>query len=149
MKWKNAVLVVPADNAIKGGFDLDGQPLYICRTTYQGNIISGKARPDSFGCAFGAKGKELFTRNYELLIGPLELKINWVSNKHNPKDIFIATSRNNHKVHVGRCLIKDSHSNRHSKVIGRVEHGKFYFTFGGKEYNSICKTYEILTCAQN
>jgi hypothetical protein len=145
LNWKNAVLVVPADNAIKGGFDIDGQPLYICRTTYRGNIILGKARPDSFGCAFGAEGKELGTKNYELLIRPLQLKINWVSNKDNPKNIFIATNRNDHKVYVGRCLIQESHSKRHSKVIGRVEHKKFYFTFSGKEY-SICETYEILTC---
>jgi hypothetical protein len=51
LHWKNVVTIVPADNAIIGGFDFDGQPLYICRAKYRGTIIPGKAKPNGFGCA--------------------------------------------------------------------------------------------------
>jgi hypothetical protein len=84
-EWKNVVLVVMGDNAIIGGYDLVGEPLYICRTKYRGSIIPRKAKPNEFGCAITSRGKEgLFTKNYELLIGPHEMKFNRVSNEDNP-----------------------------------------------------------------
>jgi len=140
------VTIVPADNAIIGGFDFDGQPLYICRAKYRGRLIPGKAKPKGFGCAVTHERKERLTKKYELLVGQNEQKINWVSNKDKPKNMFTASKINSREVYIGRCDVKKGNSK--SRVIGRVENQKFYFSAHGKEYN-VCKIYEVLTCDQN
>jgi hypothetical protein len=58
--------------------------------------------------------------------------VNWVSNKDKPKNVFIASKINSREVYIGRCDVKKGNYN--SRVIGRVENQKFYFSTDGKEY---------------
>jgi hypothetical protein len=102
------VTIVPADNAIIGGFDFDGQLLHICRAKYRGRLIPGKAKPNGFGCAVTHRRKErLFTKKYEFLVGLNEHKINWVSNKDKSKNMFTASKINWREVYIGRCDVKN------------------------------------------
>jgi hypothetical protein len=59
--------------------------------------------------------------------------------------MFIASKINSREVYIGRCDVLNGNS--YSRVIGRVENRKFYFSADGKENKT--KIYEVLTCDQN
>lgn len=54
-------------NAVEGGYEADGRPLYICRAEYPGGTFMGKTRPGFEGCNIGADGQEISIRVYDVL----------------------------------------------------------------------------------
>ncbi len=115
---KNVVTIVPADNAIIGGFDFDGQPLHICRAKHSGAIIPGKAKPNGFGCVVTHELKErLFIKRYEFFVEPNEQKANWVSNKDKPKNMFIVSKINSCEVYIGRYDVKNANYNGVNPIL--------------------------------
>ncbi|KAG9097685.1 hypothetical protein FRC06_007289 [Ceratobasidium sp. 370] len=55
--------------ALACGLDIDGNPLYVCRTFHRGGVHFGKAgRHFENGAMFGHDGKEFETEYYEVLV---------------------------------------------------------------------------------
>lgn len=57
---------VPA-NAIQGGQEADGRPLYVCRTRHEGAMLSGKYRPGFRGCNVADGGREVSLAPFDIL----------------------------------------------------------------------------------
>lgn len=57
---------IPPD-AIQAGSEMDGRPLFVCRTTHNGSLQIGKIRPGFRGCNFGYGGAELTGNPYEVM----------------------------------------------------------------------------------
>jgi hypothetical protein len=58
---------VPRD-AITGGREPDGTPLYMCRAFYQGGLHPGRVRPGLAGCDIGWGGSERVISFYQVLV---------------------------------------------------------------------------------
>lgn len=138
--------MVPANNAIIGGFDINGRQLYVCQSEHAGDVIPGKADPKGFGCAVSWGGKEHFkTSEYKLLVNPKGADVKWVWVKNNvvPDKAFVAgRSKSGDNIYVGRCKMKTS--SWETQLIGKI-HKVFYISFAGREFLG-CKDYEILVC---
>ncbi|CAE6439130.1 unnamed protein product [Rhizoctonia solani] len=64
-------------NALVCGEDIDGNPLYVCRTFHRGGVHFGKAsRGYKTGAMFGYDGKELEIEFYEVLVAN-EHSVRW------------------------------------------------------------------------
>lgn len=57
---------IPA-NAMIGGYEEDGSPLYIARAEHEGGHHPGKVSRALGACHFGFGGKEVAKREYEVL----------------------------------------------------------------------------------
>ena len=55
-------------NAIKGGHESDGTPLYLCSGEHMGGTHPGKTRDGFAGCNIGWGGKEVAINPYEILV---------------------------------------------------------------------------------
>lgn len=55
-------------NAIRGGNEANGAPLYICRAKSQGLVYAGKTRPGFNGCNVPESGREITIRDFEILM---------------------------------------------------------------------------------
>ncbi|KAL8283941.1 hypothetical protein RQP46_005373 [Phenoliferia psychrophenolica] len=67
--WKpqNGALNLDGLNAVDGGKDSDGTPLYVGLVDYEGGSFPGKASPNFSGCNFGYGGKEVNVAEYKIL----------------------------------------------------------------------------------
>lgn len=59
---------VPPD-AVQGGCEEDGRPLYVARQYHEGGLHIGKAAPHIEGCFIVYGGKEIFYKEYYVLCG--------------------------------------------------------------------------------
>lgn len=55
-------------NAIQGGHEGNGQPLYICRAQHGGGLHIGKFRADWQGCNIPFGGRELTVNRYQIMV---------------------------------------------------------------------------------
>nr|KAJ3420392.1 hypothetical protein HK105_005732 [Polyrhizophydium stewartii] len=125
---------IPA-NAIEGGREADGQPLFIARVWHENGIHVGKvARSWASGAHISFGGREVSDlRTYEILVGnPGAVRWHATSGQVSPQAIprlveggyensnpmFIAQASHNGGVHVGKAP---------------VGHNCCYIAFGGKE----------------
>ena len=56
-------------NAIWGGYEADGTPLFIGQVKHEGNKYIGKVRKEFGGCMFGHGGEEHCKDEYKVLTG--------------------------------------------------------------------------------
>lgn len=66
-KWARASGGQVPPNAVQSGSETNGQPLFVCRTEYNGSVQLGKIRPGFSGCNFSYGGKELTAAAYEVM----------------------------------------------------------------------------------
>lgn len=66
-KWARASNGQVPANAVQAGSELNGSPLFVCRTQYEGSMQLGKVRPGFRGCNFGYGGGELTGNPYEVM----------------------------------------------------------------------------------
>ncbi|KAI8321703.1 hypothetical protein GQ54DRAFT_250272, partial [Martensiomyces pterosporus] len=66
-------------NAVQGGIEKDGKPLFVARTMYKGGLHPGKAAPhlEDGGCNIGWGHKEVAVSEYQVLCGDAS-KLRWV-----------------------------------------------------------------------
>ncbi|KAJ9067233.1 hypothetical protein DSO57_1001348 [Entomophthora muscae] len=134
------------ENAIVGGCEDDGTPLFVARHSYGGSLVIGKAAPHLNGMNFGFGGDEHHTHEYEVLIGDIRM-VRWVpysgclthceytplkaGHEPNGQELFIAKARRGPGEVVG-------------KVSTDMSNGMVY-TYAGEErsieYN---ETYYVL-----
>jgi len=70
LRWVAVSNGVIPQNAVKGGYESDGRPFYICRASYLGGIHPGKIKQDFRDCTIGYGGVEVQSQAYEVLVNP-------------------------------------------------------------------------------
>ncbi|RWS10197.1 uncharacterized protein B4U79_06805 [Dinothrombium tinctorium] len=127
------------ENAVIGGEDINGEPLFVGRAIQAGDTIPGKVVPSHGVCYVSYGGREHAHREYQVLVSNRELK--WKKAKEGKvkkRAIPAGLCEDGELLFVGRAF----HDN--SLVIGKVHpsHGVLYFPFGGQEHHT--SVYEIL-----
>ncbi|KAJ9063105.1 hypothetical protein DSO57_1003634 [Entomophthora muscae] len=60
-------------NAVQGGMEDDGRPLFIARQSHEGSVIPGKAASHIGGIMVSYGGQEVHYKDYEVLVGDARL----------------------------------------------------------------------------
>lgn len=125
------------ENAVKGGYEKNGEPLYIGRASDWKNYC-GKISP-SQGCFIPERGVEKRFTEFEILTN---VKGVWVpvfdGNEGHPQNALKITDYDGEDVYSGRYY------HQGSLVIGKVYKRKSYISYRGIEWN-YSKNYEIFT----
>lgn len=76
-------------NAVHGGNDSDGSPMYVGRAFHEGDQLPAKVIPSKNACYVSHNGLEIFKPNFDLLSGA---GFTWVgsSNGHVPAGAVVA-----------------------------------------------------------
>ncbi|KAL5288068.1 hypothetical protein ACFFRR_008737 [Megaselia abdita] len=124
-------------NAVKGGYEKNGEPLYIGRATDWKNYC-GKVSP-SQGCFIPERGVEKRFTEFEILTNVEGM---WVpvfdGNEEKPTNALKITDYDGEDVYSGRYL------HQGSLVLGKVFRTKTFISYRGIEWN-YSKNYEIFT----
>lgn len=132
---------VPHSKAVVGGYDVNGETLYVGRALLSGDILPGKIVPSHHTCYVPWGGKEHAVRDYQVLTLTGDIQLDWIhaSNGHYPSGaIEGGMTGNGEKLFIGRAHHHGSH------CIGKVHpnHHTLYIPFGGNEVS--VKNYEVL-----
>lgn len=140
MSWVSSSIrdVLPRD-AILGGRDSDGSPIYVGRASHDGATLICKVLPSKQAAYVATNGIEISKLHYEVLVGR---SVKWKSEKNGkvPRDAFAAgRAQNGETLYIGRA------HHMGSLTLGKVHptHGCLYMPFGGGEVSQ--KEYEVLT----
>lgn len=129
---------LPRD-AILGGRDSDGSPIYVGRATHQGAVLPCKILPTKQAAYVGTDFQEILKHNYEVLVGR---EVKWKKDKNGkvPRDAYVAG-----RTPTGEALYIGRAEHMGSLSIGKVHpaHACLYIPYGGKEVS--LKEYEVLT----
>ncbi|KAI9291585.1 hypothetical protein K502DRAFT_309057 [Neoconidiobolus thromboides FSU 785] len=68
-EWVKAKSGSIPPNAVQGGQEGDGKPLFVARAMFNGSLVPGKAGPHIRGASIAYGGKEHFLFDYEILVG--------------------------------------------------------------------------------
>lgn len=128
-------------NAVVGGYDVNGEILYVGRSAIGGDILPGKIVPSHHTCYLPWDGKEHALREYEVLTSVGDTGLDWIyaSCGHYPSNaIQGGMTKNGEKLFIGRA------HHHGSQVIGKVHpsHHTLYIPFDGDEVS--IKNYEVL-----
>jgi len=117
---------IPQD-AIEGGRDGDGSPLYVARAYYEGGVHPGKAgRNLRKGGVIGYGGKEIEVEDYEVLLGNPS-SVRWVDVRGN----FSASNLGGQPVEGGREKNGNALYIAQAPIKGAVHPGKTNEGFNG------------------
>lgn len=124
-------------NALVGGKDIDGEPLYIGRARYGGGLLPGKMKPKHRGCYVGHGGKEHLIKHYEVLCN---ISHEWRETRKDeipPGALEAGYAETGERLYIGRIKHKGN------MCLGKVQpsHECLYIVFGGKEI--AYKSYQI------
>ncbi|KAJ2617454.1 hypothetical protein H4S08_000296 [Coemansia sp. RSA 1365] len=77
--WVNAADSFIPPNAVQGGLEKDGSPLFVARAIYKGGLHPGKAAQhiQDGGCSIGWGHEEINVREYQILCGDAS-QLRWV-----------------------------------------------------------------------
>ena len=118
--WVEPKGVFPS-NAIKGGNEENGNPLYVCRAAYNGGIHPGKVV--GLNCNIGYAGKEIHLSEYQLLVG----NGSWGPAREGYTGAFVAGTENGRPLYLCRGVF--SGGVHPGKIVG----DKCNIGFGGVE----------------
>jgi|GEM_PF-697673 len=125
-------------NAMIGGKDSDGSPLFVAHANYNGNWHPGKTRKSWNSASIEYGGQEIYVPDYEVLIGKEDL--NWVivSNGNVPNNTVISGHENQNDLLTCRCEFQGS------TQVGKTWRGNkaCNIGYGGKGINVL--NYEVL-----
>ncbi|KAI8321595.1 hypothetical protein GQ54DRAFT_250918, partial [Martensiomyces pterosporus] len=78
-QWVSASNSVIPPNAVQGGIEKDGRPLFIARAMYKGGLHPGKAAPhiQKGGCSIGWGHEEVNVSEYQVFCGDAS-NLRWV-----------------------------------------------------------------------
>ncbi|KAG4072159.1 hypothetical protein HA402_015658 [Bradysia odoriphaga] len=130
--------VLPRD-AVLGGRDSDGSPIYVGRASHDGATLICKVLPSKQAAYVATNGVEISKLHYEVLVGRT---VRWKADKNGkvPRDAFAAgRATNGETLYIGRA------PHNGSLTIGKVHptHGCLYMPYGGSEVS--LREYEVLT----
>ncbi|KAJ2725584.1 hypothetical protein GGI07_001213 [Coemansia sp. Benny D115] len=80
LQWVNASNGSIPPQAVQGGIEADGTPLFVARAMYEGGLHPGKAGPhiQNGGCSIGYGHKEVELSEYQVLCGDAS-KLRWIN----------------------------------------------------------------------
>ncbi|XP_052772092.1 natterin-3-like [Mya arenaria] len=129
------------DNAVRAGYEENGQPLFIARAEMEDGVKTpGKAGPKLSGAHIPWGNKEVVVENYEILVhSPNSVGYyEWLpcSGGDVPENAF----KTSDGIYIGRCHYEGG------LVPGKVStsHGCAYISYGGEEeelpeYQVLCR----------
>uniref|UniRef100_A0A1A9X2I1 Uncharacterized protein n=1 Tax=Glossina brevipalpis TaxID=37001 RepID=A0A1A9X2I1_9MUSC len=124
--------------AVCGGHDCDGSPIYVGRSSHEGDNLPAKVVPCK-GCAYVCwGGAEHIKNHYEILVGHGYTWRSYCGGQVPPSAVKSGMTRTGEPLYIGR----GHHSG--SLCVGKVHpsHGCLYIPFGGQEVR--LDTYEVL-----
>ncbi|XP_023036986.1 uncharacterized protein LOC111519609 [Drosophila willistoni] len=126
------------DNAVRGGFDNDGTPIYVGRCSYKGNQLPVKVIPSKRAASISLNGKVHKITKYELLVGNSFAWAPCDNGRIPSKAVTTGNTRDGEPLYIGRGF----HAN--SLIVGKVHpsHGCLYVPYGGNEIR--LSSYEVL-----
>ncbi|OMH79423.1 hypothetical protein AX774_g7156 [Zancudomyces culisetae] len=135
-------------NAVQGGVERDGKPLYVGRAFYKGGLHPGKCAPhlEDGGFAFGYGGKEVRLNEYFVLCGDAS-KLRWVEQTGSLRISNFRPLEAGHEAD-GEALYVAKAAYEGGQVVGKCgQHLKegMTFSYGKKEKNS--SSYMVLCIA--
>ncbi|KAI9503744.1 hypothetical protein BX070DRAFT_140733 [Coemansia spiralis] len=79
-QWVSAAGGFIPPNAVQGGIEVDGKPLFVARAMYKGGLHPGKAAEhiQDGGCSIGYGHKEVNLGEYQVLCGDAS-KLKWIN----------------------------------------------------------------------
>jgi hypothetical protein len=143
LNWQSVTNNEMPTNALVGGYEIDKSPLYICRHTYNGDLLPGKAS-HRLGCHVNYKRREYELKSdYQVLVGS---NVDWVP-RHGadpvPKNAFQGgNTASGIPLYIGRCLVRGS--NYETLIPGKI-HYWFYYPFAISERKD-CDNHQVLVC---
>lgn len=129
---------LPRD-AVLGGRDSDGSPIYVGRSPHDGALLPCKVLPTKQAAYVSTDGMEISKQNYDVLVGR---DVVWKTERNGkvPRDAFKGgKAKNGEVLYIGRAHYSGS------QTIGKVHpsHGCLFIPYGGSEVS--IKDYEVLT----
>jgi DM9 repeat len=127
-------------NAVAGGREAGGEPLYVCRANLDGGVHGGKVRKGLRGCNIGLGGKEQKASSYEVLV---QRPLAWISMEGGeiPTDAIAAGREGATTLYVCRAAFAGGiHSGKIQPAFGGCKFG-----VGGREQT--VTSYEVLAYA--
>jgi len=132
---------VPSGKAVAGGYDINGEKIYVGRAHHAGDVIPGKIVPSHRTCYVSYDGREFNITAYEVLCTTQPASLQWLPAKSGQVPtgaIEGGHASNGDKLYISRAL------HQGSQVIGKV-HPRYqlaYIPFDGKEVSK--GSYEVL-----
>jgi len=123
---------VPPGDAVAGGFDVNGETIYVGRALHGGDLIPGKVVPSHGCCYVPWGGQENGHSDYQALVVRSGCELVWIATSGNripTGSVQGGISAEGEPLYIGR------HEHGGSWVIGKVQpsHGVLYVPFGGEE----------------
>ncbi|KAJ1645371.1 hypothetical protein LPJ64_003028 [Coemansia asiatica] len=136
LQWVNAFNGQIPPQAVQGGVESDGTPLFVARAMYKGGLHPGKAGPhiQDGGCAIGWGHKEVNVAEYQVLCGDAS-QLRWINQN---KELVIQGFRpvdagheeTGEPLYVAKALYQGSQ--QLGKCAPHIKHG-MSFPYGHKE----------------
>jgi hypothetical protein len=126
-EWVSSNIAAIPPDAVIGGYEQSGEPLFICRAVYKGAAHIGKIRKGFGGCKFGWGGQEITVPTYETMTLPWKKETNGdVDVSHgavcggveNNQPLYICRANYQGGMHIGKL---------------RKDFGGCRISWGGKE----------------
>ena len=130
-------------NAVVGGKDGDGNPLFVAHANYGGNWHPGKTRKDWNTTSIEYGGQELNIGDYEVLIGNEGLSWTPVSQGNVPPNAFISGHENQNNLFTCRCEFKGS------TQVGKTWQGINACRIGYGNIGNLVLNYDVLVYSGN
>jgi len=147
--WRDYVEEIPSD-AIPGGFDSSGKPIYIGQALHHQNLLVGTIYPGRFDIAVTYLSNAISSKfGKKILCGKNENCFKWETATSSTlhlmaigKHLVIGGYENGRKINIGRVQCEGTHVI--GKVIScRIDDAQMYHCFKNKEVPT--KSYEVLT----
>ncbi len=65
--WRHGNYNIPS-NALRGGTDTNGKPLFVCKTRFHNSVQPGKTWPGYHKCNFSYAGREILHSHYKIFV---------------------------------------------------------------------------------
>lgn len=133
---------IPTDEHLVGGFEANGEKLYVGRTVFQDEVIPGKVNHSHGLCYFAWGSKEHSSTTYQVLkVVFNEADIQWISAANG---IIPSGSVEGGIVGNGKKLFIGRANHQGSLTVGKIDldHGGLFIPYDGKEISY--STYQVL-----
>ncbi|KAM7348611.1 uncharacterized protein ACRADG_007888 [Cochliomyia hominivorax] len=137
-QWISATADSMPEDALEGGRDADGDPIYVGRVFKDGDLIPAKIIPNKGGAYVAYGSEEHKEENFQVLAGAGFMWTHCENGNIVPGAVPAGNTSDGETLYVGRAQYEGS------LCVGKIHpsHGCLYLPFGGSEVK--VESYEIL-----
>uniref|UniRef100_A0A1I8M5Y8 Uncharacterized protein n=1 Tax=Musca domestica TaxID=7370 RepID=A0A1I8M5Y8_MUSDO len=137
-QWISATADSMPEDALEGGCDVDGDPIYVGRVCRHGDLLPAKVIPNKGGAYICWDGEEEKVEDFQVLVGAGFMWVACENGNIVPGAVPAGITCDGETLYVGRAEHAGSLS------VGKVHpsHGCIYIPFGGEEAS--IESYEVL-----